>query len=476
MDWKITSVIKGKTKDGEWYSNLVGTLKTNRGDEFIYKISRLPSFRGYWEFFISLQLEKKLGGVPHFSRVVDVQMLMLDVDEHGKSIATAKTKRQKMRCVTLQRIVYGLSLAKHIEMGSGEGFAIRIVFQILCAISMAQREIRFTHRDLHANNILLEKEQLESGIRSFYLYEVGKKRILVPSDGFRAKIIDYEFSFVKDVKGKPFDSRLDLIKCCYIPCVFDKSYDTLRLTISLLAYLRDHNASELCRITLQDILQTVNKSVSVKFNSDGVIEDTKDSVEEEVRSKTKNEHVLLLIRSRYYFLLGLLLHHVTIPFREIIKGDRSEMIDRILEFFHCLIEFSKDPDRCCIVTYEYICGENPFASMMDDFWVSKFGFMLQTAADAFQSLYKKEIQEKQKMCKPKENTIHTPIKMLRFLQSRFPAKINIVNRDIVYHVTTQSCNKIVLQLPDDQLDKLNAIDNMIKRGRILYGLLFPIKK
>lgn len=84
----------------------------------------------------------------------------------------------------------------------------------------------------------------------FYLYDTTEEDnpILVPSFGFRTKLIDYEYSFVNSSagisyqnlaftsSGKPFDSKLDLINNFYIPCEFDSSYDVLRFVISTCRY------------------------------------------------------------------------------------------------------------------------------------------------------------------------------------------------------------------------------------------------
>src|SRR5437870_5188088 len=129
MDWRLTSVIKGKTEEGtSWYSNIVGTLQTEN-DEYIYKVSRLPSYKSYWEFLISDSIHKNLPSVKHFARVVDVQELLLDVDEEGRTIPSVKTNvsRRKERNVMIQKIIAGFPLAKHIKSGCSDQFIFGII-------------------------------------------------------------------------------------------------------------------------------------------------------------------------------------------------------------------------------------------------------------------------------------------------------------------------------------------------------------
>ena len=69
-----------------------------------------------------------------------------------------------------------------------EQFLFATMIQVLAALDCAQL-IKFTHYDLHGNNVLLEQEKsIEKG-HVFYLYDCGSDAILVPSFGYRAKII-----------------------------------------------------------------------------------------------------------------------------------------------------------------------------------------------------------------------------------------------------------------------------------------------
>lgn len=118
MDWKIASVIKAPTGT-ETHANIVGTLSTAKG-EYLYKVSSLPSWRPFWEFYVSEQLRTKIHGIKNFARVVDVQPLLLPVDQVGCTVpltAGKKASRLKPRNVMMQKIILGHSLSKHIDFG-----------------------------------------------------------------------------------------------------------------------------------------------------------------------------------------------------------------------------------------------------------------------------------------------------------------------------------------------------------------------
>ena len=116
--WKVSTVIKGLSESGtSWHSNIVGTLTTDE-KEYVYKVSRLPSWKSFWEFLISNEIKTHLAGVKNFARVVDVRPLTLDVDEEGRTIPSTHSKvehKRRERSVGIQKIILGMSLAKHIK-------------------------------------------------------------------------------------------------------------------------------------------------------------------------------------------------------------------------------------------------------------------------------------------------------------------------------------------------------------------------
>ncbi len=290
MNWKISSLIKGPTESGSsWYSNIVGTLQTEK-EEYVYKVSRLPSYKAYWEFLISNSIKKNIPSVKNFARVVDVQSLMLDVDEEDRTIPSSKNKitMQRERIVMIQKIIPGYTLANHIKFGCSEKLAFGAMIQVLAALECA-RTIKFTHYDLHGNNILMQAEKtFDHGKKIFYLYDIGEHPMLIPSFGYRAKIIDYEYSYVEEVEGKPFDSKLDLINRFYIPCEYDPSIDILRFIISCCSYIAEKHSSAICKNILNEIIQFVNepKNENREKNDSKEMNEMKDTND----LKEKNEH------------------------------------------------------------------------------------------------------------------------------------------------------------------------------------------
>lgn len=181
--------------------------------EFIYKVSRLPCWRPFWEFYISSILKDKIPHVKNFSRIIAIQKLNIDVDENFRTLPSAKSRNQKSRTVMISKLIHGKTFATAISLGIQEHFIFSIVYQLLSALHCAQIQLRFTDYDIHGNNILLKKEKNSNHI--FYLYDLTKNPTLIPSFGYRGMIIDYEFAFVQDCINKRYDSGIGLIGYYY---------------------------------------------------------------------------------------------------------------------------------------------------------------------------------------------------------------------------------------------------------------------
>lgn len=508
MDWRLTSLIKGPSNNGSWHSNIVGTLQTTTennsnplSNEYVYKISRLPSWRGYWEYFISHEIKTRIPSVKNFSRVVDVTQLLMDVDDDGRTLPSTKTKRQKLRNVVIQKMVLGLPLSKHIKFGCTEEFAFSIIFQVLCALSTSQKELSFTHYDLHCSNIILQKERYNDTKQIFYLYDFYDNPVLVPSYGYRAKIVDYEYSHIDSIKGKRFDSRLDLIGRGYIPLRFDSSYDVIHMVLACISYMIDNLKIPYHQDILSDLLDALNDHNSpIKFGEDGLLQDTGDPVytlvlkswydkipnvtmgkecstrNPEVRKRIleSQDPTFSLIASRYYLIIGLLFHNVRLPFKKIDGlGDEKHQIELVNAFFSSLSEYSPDSiDSCCVALYEYIGGDKDVFRKMGEFWNSKLPFLLQAATDALQTLYHKHIRAwKNTRMEQQKKRKFTPIKMLEYLQTKVDLSTDVLSGAMIHWMTRENRTKIIVRLTREQEHSLNTDYDCFRRGELIKQFL-----
>lgn len=97
-----------------------------------------------------------------------------------------------------------------------------IIKQTLSAISIAQKHNRFTHYDLHSNNIMIK----ECNPNTFFLYVLDEDtQILIPSYGFYPVIIDFGFGYVGDMDGGPLYGALAHTDVGFMSNTYDKFGD-----------------------------------------------------------------------------------------------------------------------------------------------------------------------------------------------------------------------------------------------------------
>ena len=81
-----------------------------------------------------------------------------------------------------------------------EAVLYSIVKQVLLAISIAQKQKKFTHYDLHSFNVMIKKCNKDL----VFLYKLDEdNEFCVPTLGYYPIIIDYGFSYISDMQDNP---------------------------------------------------------------------------------------------------------------------------------------------------------------------------------------------------------------------------------------------------------------------------------
>lgn len=97
-----------------------------------------------------------------------------------------------------------------------------IIKQTLIANIIAGESMKFTHYDLHSNNVLVKK----CPTNSVFLYILDENRTyLVPTYGYYPVIIDFGFSYNKNCDNKPMYGALAHTDIGFVPSVYDQHAD-----------------------------------------------------------------------------------------------------------------------------------------------------------------------------------------------------------------------------------------------------------
>lgn len=151
----------------------------------------------------------------------------------------------------VNHIVYenikGKTLYEHIKNGTLKNIEdiMSVFLQILLALHVAQREIRFTHYDLHSSNIILREPPIGKKHHDSYSVNIGNQTYTVKNPKKLVTIIDFGFS---SVSVKPF-GVIGKTKFEYLNIYprFSAGSDMYRIIVALLIDTRDFNYDEKLR-------------------------------------------------------------------------------------------------------------------------------------------------------------------------------------------------------------------------------------
>ena len=124
-----------------------------------------------------------------------------NVDNLREEICKLHNVRRKKK----HREEYEYSFNKYSKCRYRSKIVISNMFQVLIAIYIGQIKKRFTHYDLHSDNILLKKCNKDAVF--FYIVDENTQ-FLIPSYGYISKIIDFGFSHLIDNNDQYFWSPM----------------------------------------------------------------------------------------------------------------------------------------------------------------------------------------------------------------------------------------------------------------------------
>ena len=264
-----------------------GVLK-NKNDQkkFVYKISRYFNYLCEHEFNVMSSLNTLAPFCPHFCKVYDIHKVNVDssyrkVENPFETVSQFPLIESNM--LSMEYIENnGKVSSKFFNYIKNNNYPNNVVYscikQVLMAVSFAQREVNFTHYDLHSDNILLKS--CDKDLVHVYMID-NENCFLIPTYGKYPVIIDYGFSYAKGLEGKPLYPSMGHTNIGFTCDRFDPIADTKLLmnttSSELITYRKDKHSKIYRNIVLNlfsklDIDNESGWSVSKKLSvSDHVL-------------------------------------------------------------------------------------------------------------------------------------------------------------------------------------------------------------
>ncbi len=209
--------------------------------KIVFKLSQNIDAIIKHEYNIMKCLEDLYNYCPHFCR----PYIMVDTDVDIKKSSIRKRKEDKdinpftiehkypikKEILLMEYINNSTKLTKYVYNDKYNNYhIIQTVKQILSAIHISQLTKKFTHYDLHSDNIMIKK--INPDIVNYYIIN-NDTQYCVPTLGLFPTIIDFGFSFCKDTENNPLFASLTHTDVGFISVEYDWVSDPKLLLTSI---------------------------------------------------------------------------------------------------------------------------------------------------------------------------------------------------------------------------------------------------
>ena len=205
QEWLVFDKVLVPGKQGQ-----VGLFnsKEDENDKYVFKLSQTLNFLVYHELTIMQGLSEISNFCPHFCK--GIGSFICDVEPNRKSKnpfdISSKYIIQK-EVLLLEYIEKSSKFCNYISSDKvSEDVLFSIIKQTLMGINIAQKYKKFSHYDLHSNNIMIKK----CNKNLVFVYKLDEdNQFCVPTFGYYPIIIDFGFSYIENMNDKPLWTSLE---------------------------------------------------------------------------------------------------------------------------------------------------------------------------------------------------------------------------------------------------------------------------
>ena len=305
---KFVKLFKKTGKQG-----IVGVC-SREGKDAVFKISRYINYTTLHEYNVLKSLERIADFCPFFCRLDCIKNIALSPKFRNQSNPLALGKGHYFTSEILYtEIIRGKNLSSLFKNKKVDTRVILAAMrQTLAAVLIAQQEEDFTHYDLHSSNILMVPCSPNS--LSLFVHQTGC--IQTPTYGTVPKIIDFGFSFAKNVRKKPICSSLAHTDIGFLSHKFDSIADPKLLLISLAYEAKLYRSNDKHLQLFRKVIKKIFRALPTDSNS-GWDKGYRDlSAIDRVMELTDRCRTESDVFDRYnHFSLDIMQHMISLPLR-----------------------------------------------------------------------------------------------------------------------------------------------------------------
>lgn len=245
----------------------VGIFRSKEGNlVYLFKTSQSIDFLVYHELTSMRGLNSLCAYCPHFCKGIGVISAMIEPDGYVKNPFRIKSKYPIEKEVLLcEYIPKSTKLSNYVRADKAkisEDVLYSLAKQVMLGLVIAQNIAKFTHYDLHSDNIMVRK----CNPNLVFLYKLDEQnQFLVPTLGYYPVIIDFGFSYAENAENGPLWSSLGYTDSGFLSDRFDWVADPKLFLITLSEEIR-HKRNTKKSKTFRRVVQNMFHPLSVDMS------------------------------------------------------------------------------------------------------------------------------------------------------------------------------------------------------------------
>jgi hypothetical protein len=234
---------------------------------YVYKISQYMNYLTDHEYLILKGLNELEACCPHFCKILQKEKYPIHPNFRDKEQNPFEYNEKPiyidvlfMEYIPDSIPLYNLIKETTIPMSHIMG----VVKQIMMAVIIAQRKRKFVHYDLHSLNILMKDCRLDD----VFLYVLDDQNVFcIPTYGYIPTIIDYGFSYSKDLEHNPSYISLAYTDAGYMSPGYDYLADAKIFLVSLAEDFKECRLRYKYTTKFRNIIKNIFKAIDIDWKS-----------------------------------------------------------------------------------------------------------------------------------------------------------------------------------------------------------------
>ena len=348
---------------------LVGLMvaKEDKRLVYVFKVSQYINYLVHHELTVMSSLTEIADFCPNFCRSIGSIICHVDPmkrKEGNPFECDSKYKIEKEILLT-EYLDNSYKFYNYIHSDKiSEATLYSTVKQVLLSIAIAQKLKKFTHYDLHSNNIMMKKCSRDL----VFLYVLDENnQFCVATRGCYPVIIDFGFSYIRDMNGAPLWPTLNHTEVGFLSDRFDPIADPKLFLVTVADEINDIKKTKRSR-KLRNITKNIYSKLPIDWDSGWDNDTDKCATDYVIKALSKYSKVSNLFDKYEYYCMDLIQTLILMPLeKQNINGIEIPYLMFLKEFtkiekeigtsFYCLYVLKGIVDAARTVRSDYMVPE-----------------------------------------------------------------------------------------------------------------------